>query len=100
MRRLFSWMFNRTFLALLGLAIVAVLIWFVGPLISIGAWRPLDSLAERFTLIGVIFALWVGLRLWRWWRNRAANAALINQLAKDDPSATAAAARSDQGVEE
>ena len=98
MRRLASWLLNPTFLALLGIAIVAAIIFFVGPLIAIGTWRPLESLAARLILIGLIFATWLLLRLWRWWRHRAANAALLKQLAKDDPAASAAAGP--QGAEE
>ena len=36
MRRIFSWLFNRTVLALLGLAIAAALVFYIGPLIAIG----------------------------------------------------------------
>jgi len=98
MRRIFSWLLNRTFLALVGLAIAAVLVFFVGPLLAIGTWRPLESLMARLILIGLIFATWLGLRLWRWWRDRAANAALLNQLAKEDQPASPA--QGPQGAEE
>ena len=98
---MFSWLFNRTFLVLLGLAIVAALVFYTGPLVAIGTWRPLESLAVRLTLIGLIFATWLALRLWSWWRRRTANAALLNQLAKDDrPAGTDVGAQGDEEVAE
>jgi type VI secretion system protein ImpL len=88
MTQLFSWLFNRTVLILLGLVIVACLIWYAGPLIGFtvgnAKWVPLEGVAARLVLIGLIFAVWIGVRLFRWWQERSRNAALIKELAKDD----------------
>jgi type VI secretion system protein ImpL len=88
MTSLFSWLFNRTFLILLGLVIVSCLIYFAGPLIgfTIGnaKWVPLESVVVRAVIIGLIFAIWIGIRLFRWWQERRRNAALIKELAKDE----------------
>ena len=88
MTQLFSWIFNRTVLILLGLIIVACLIYYGGPLIgfTVGTakWVPLESFTARMVLIGLIFAIWIGIRLFDWWRERSRNAALIKELSKDE----------------
>ena len=89
MRRLFSWLFNRTSLALLGLAILAILIWFGGDLIAIGGWIPLERPLVRLVLIALLFGSWLAYRLFRMWRERTRNAALIKELAKDEQPAAA-----------
>ena len=87
MTSLFSWMFSRTFLIFIGLVIVACLIFFAGPLIGFTAgnakWVPLESLTVRLVIIGLIFAIWIGIRLFRWWQERRRNAALITELMDD-----------------
>src|SRR5580704_8093930 len=46
----------RTFL---GAALLAVIVWFFGPLLGIGALHPLDSELVRYIVIAVIFIGWV-----------------------------------------
>jgi type VI secretion system protein ImpL len=87
MGRVFSWMFNGTVLVLLGLVALALVIWFVGPLVAIGSWEPLESVLVRWIVIGLIFAIWGAFRLVGWWRVHHANAALLTQLAKEDGAA-------------
>ncbi len=87
MGRFFSLIFNRTVLVLLGLVALALVIWVVGPMVSIGSVVPLESELVRAVLIALIFVAWGVVRLVRWWRARQANAALLNQLAKDDGKA-------------
>ncbi|MEO8751278.1 MAG: type VI secretion system membrane subunit TssM [Casimicrobiaceae bacterium] len=84
MRRFFSLIFNRTLLVLLGLVALALIIWFVGPIVAIGSWQPLESELVRLIIIGLIFAIWIAVRLFRWWRDHRANASLLSQIAKDD----------------
>ena len=81
MSRFFSWIFNRTVLVLLGLICLAALIWFIGPLIAIGSYKPLESSTVRLVLICVIFGLWLLKVLIRFWRDRNLNEKLLNQLA-------------------
>src|SRR5215207_10993678 len=90
MRRIFSFVFNRTTLVLVGLVAISLIIWFIGPVISIGSVVPLESEAARLILIAAIFVLWAVVRFLKWWHARANNAALLNQIAKDDGKASAA----------
>ena len=50
---------NRWFRTFLGAALLAVIVWFFGPLLGIGALRPLDSELVRYIVIAVIFIGWV-----------------------------------------
>ena len=43
MKKIFGWLFHPLLLTLLALIVVGVLVWWVGPLIRIGALAPLES---------------------------------------------------------
>jgi type VI secretion system protein ImpL len=85
-RRFFGYFINRTTLAILLLALLSLVIWFVGPLFAVslsGAqWQPLGPEWVRWSVIAVIWVLWLLKRLFRWWRQRNMNAALLGQLVK------------------
>ena len=49
--------------ALLGLGILAMMIWYYGPLIRFGDTAPLGSVLSRVITIVVIFAIWGLFRL-------------------------------------
>ena len=48
---------SKLALTILGVVIIALLIWFIGPLIGIGDVRPLDSVLARAFAILVVVAL-------------------------------------------
>ncbi|HLB96453.1 MAG TPA: type VI secretion system membrane subunit TssM, partial [Acetobacteraceae bacterium] len=50
---------NRWFRTFLGAALLAVIVWFFGPLLGIGALHPLDSELVRYIVVAVIFIGWV-----------------------------------------
>ncbi|MEW9897791.1 type VI secretion system membrane subunit TssM [Chitinivorax sp. PXF-14] len=80
MKKLLGAIFNRHVLTLLGLILLALLIWLVGPLIAIAEFRPLDPRWVRITLIAAAFAIYLGRLLWRWLQNRKKNAQLMDGL--------------------
>ncbi len=86
-RKIFRALFNRITLMILLLLILSAIVWFVGPLISIGDLRPFASQWVRWTLIATFWILWFIKLLFRWWRERNVNAALLGQLAKMQSSA-------------
>ncbi len=49
---------NRTLLVLLGLLLVALLIWFAGPYFAFADYNPLESVVARLVTILVIVAVW------------------------------------------
>ena len=72
---------NAWFWRILGALLLGLIIWFVGPLIAIGGWKPLGW--WPVALFFAILPLLVVGGLW-WWRRRAEqkkNAALVDALA-------------------
>jgi type VI secretion system protein ImpL len=64
---------HRWFVAGVALSVLALVIWFVGPLLGIGDSRPLDTAMARILVIVLIVATWVVIELIRMIRgNRAA----------------------------
>ena len=59
---------------------LAVLVWFGGPLLGLGARRPLDSEGSRAGLILLLLALWLGAEGWRVWRERRQAQSLVDGL--------------------
>ena len=56
-----SFLATRQFLAFVALIIVALLVWFVGPLISFGDFTPLSGVGMRVFIIVLLF---IGVLLW------------------------------------
>src|ERR1035437_2421565 len=82
MKKLLSLIFNRWVMALLGLCAIGLLIWFVGALISIAAYRPLDSERVRTILIALIVFIYVAKLFWSIFNAKRANANLMEGLVK------------------
>jgi type VI secretion system protein ImpL len=79
-RKVFGLIFNPWLLLALGLAALSLVIWIVGPLVSIGALRPLAGAGARWGLILAI-VLGVALRkLWQSWRARSTNERVVEKL--------------------
>ena len=83
---LFRW---RSLLIILALAAISALIWFLGPLISIGEFQPFASLAVRVTIITTLFVGAFLIALIRFIIARRRNAKLIKSLMKTDDLAPA-----------
>ena len=66
--------------ALIVLAL-ALLVWFGGPLLGLGASRPLDSERSRGVVIALLLLVWLGGAGWRVWRERRHAQQLVNGLA-------------------
>ena len=64
-------------MALLGLCAIGLLIWFVGPLIAVADYRPLESEKVRTFLIGLVVVLYIAKVLWKLFKTRRANANLM-----------------------
>ncbi len=72
---------NPWFWRIVGALLLGLIIWFVGPLVAIGGWKPLGwwpvTLLFALLPIAIVGGLW-------WWRRRAQarnNAALVDALA-------------------
>ena len=102
MKRFLQWMFSPVVIGFLGLLALSALVWWVGPLISIGDARPLEGLGMRIGLLVLIWALWLGVQGWKAWRRRRTNAALLQGLGAgptaSDKEAQVLAARFNEAV--
>ncbi|WCM91909.1 type VI secretion system membrane subunit TssM [Acidovorax sp. NCPPB 2350] len=90
LRKIFSFFFNRFTLVLCGLVLLSLLIWFVGPLVYIKPYQPLESEAVRAWIIVALFAIWFIKLFIQWWRAKQMNARLLGQLARFGASDAAA----------
>lgn len=81
-RAIWRFFFNKTALVFLGLVLLSLVIWFIGPLVYIKPYQPLGSETVRWWLIAAVFVIWILRLLLRWWRAKAMNARLMGQLAK------------------
>lgn len=87
MKKLLGLVFNRWLLLALAVLLLWLLIFWVGPLVAVGDWRPLDTARARWITLGVwllLIALIVG---WRLWRARRGNEQVVQQLATPAPAA-------------
>ena len=91
---MFAFLKSRVFLVVLGLILLALFIWFAGPLFAFADWRPLESVTARLIAIGLVVLFWVGAQLAKRMRaNRASDklvAAVVQQSRTESrPSADA-----------
>ncbi len=94
MKSFLKFFVSRFFLSLVGMIALALLIWFVGPLIGFAGTEPLASAFRRWMLIGILFALWILVQIGSALRARLRNRRLMEQLAAGpeparDPAQTA-----------
>jgi len=89
MHKLLKLIFNHWVVAGLGLTALGLIIWFVGPLIGIADYRPLESPIMRWIVIGVVIAFYIGRLAWRSLRSKLASARLMEGLMKQAPAQAA-----------
>lgn len=86
MQRIFSAALSRGLLGATGIGVVAVLIWYEGPLLQFGDFAPLKSETDRIIAIVILalgFALYKG---FMYWRDRKKNNAISSDLAASGES--------------
>jgi type VI secretion system protein ImpL len=81
---LFSFFRWRTLIALLGLAALAALVWYAGPLLYLWGSAPLAAADTRLLIIVGLFVVVIGVVLVRYWLARRANARMISKLMDSD----------------
>jgi len=87
-----QWMRSRWLLGALALVAFSLVTWFVGDLVSIGAWRPFETPEGRGALIATAAIIWVGLEFWRARKSKRENEKLLEVLAGGGDSDSAARA--------
>jgi type VI secretion system protein ImpL len=84
---------RRLIAVTIGFGLLALFIWLAGPLFAFGPYRPLESATSRLLAIGLVIAVWFGLRVARRLRALRAGdlllAAVLKQVhpVKEQPSA-------------
>ncbi|WP_182084179.1 type VI secretion system membrane subunit TssM [Aureimonas sp. ME7] len=81
---------GRRFLSLIWVVAIAVVVWFYGPMMGSGTFRPLEPALHRLYLIGAVFAAWVVYIAVAYIRGKRADKAMIDAIAEDgagDPGA-------------
>ncbi|MYM37684.1 type VI secretion system membrane subunit TssM, partial [Duganella sp. FT94W] len=88
MKRVLNWRMKPWVLSLIGLLLLALLIWYEGPLLAFDGSEPLASSGARWTLILLVWAAagaWLG---WRLWLARRRNGQLMAGVATAPAEAT------------
>lgn len=79
--RFFGFLVSKTFWVIVGLFIIALLIWFAGPLFAFAQYRPLEPEWVRWTLIGLLFGFFLLRVLFRFWRAKDINGRVVGFMA-------------------
>ncbi|MDP2006519.1 MAG: type VI secretion protein IcmF/TssM N-terminal domain-containing protein, partial [Rubrivivax sp.] len=80
MKKLLQTLLSPLVLGTLGLLALSALVWWAGPLLAFGETRPFDSVWVRLAIVLVLWALWIGLQVWKLRQRRRTNAALLQGL--------------------
>ena len=79
---------HRWILTLIACLLLAALIYFIGPLVAIGGWRPVASDWALWSAIGLLFLIWAAAHGLGFWRKRRRERALSAGLTSaEDPAA-------------
>ncbi|TXT27329.1 MAG: type VI secretion system protein ImpL [Gallionellaceae bacterium] len=76
---------NRWVMIAFGITLLAVLIWFLGPLFGFGDSRPLESRLARLLCILFVLLLWVFYELYKYILVRKANKRLMDGITSQAP---------------
>lgn len=81
MKGLIGFFTNKWVIQFLGLLVLALLVWFAGPLIAIAGKAPLESAWARGVFIGGMFVIWVIYRLVMSLLSRRKDRQMMSELA-------------------
>ena len=74
----------------LGLLAISLVIWYGGPLLALGEYRPLESSTARWIAIALVVGLYLGKIVWRVLKAKATNSKLFDTLLRQAPAKPAA----------
>ena len=86
MKKVLKFIFNRWTMTVLGLIAISLLIWFVGPLIALADYHPLESSTVRWILIALIILFYVGKLAWGVIKSKRLNTRLMDSLLRQMPA--------------
>lgn len=80
MRRVLSFTSSKAFWVFLGLLSLSLLIWFVGGVLAIGSYKPLESKGIRAGFIIFIFLIWLLRLIYKKYQESRRNRALVEEI--------------------
>jgi len=83
MKRIAKWFTQRWVLSLIGIILLSLVIWFIGPLIAIAGFAPLESNIVRLAAILLIFLIWCLLNFRVQYREKKAEEEIAEALCED-----------------
>ncbi|MFT6903809.1 MAG: type VI secretion system protein ImpL [Oleiphilaceae bacterium] len=86
MKKFKAFIFNHWTLAILALIAIAIIIYFVGPLITIAEWTPFASVLVRSLTILVITLVWLGIKLVRYIKAKNEELGFLENIFTKKPS--------------
>jgi type VI secretion system protein ImpL len=90
----------RWFVTLIGAIILALVVWFVGPLIAVGNVRPLDSEIIRLIVVLVILVVWGIWNIVSLLRTKKSNDELVKGISEASAADSSAVDLEEQKKEE
>jgi type VI secretion system protein ImpL len=72
---------NRWFLGTVGIVLLALVLWFLGPYFAFGETRPFASLLGRVVAVLVLFVVWIAILQWQYLRAIRASRKLASDVA-------------------
>src|ERR1700722_793541 len=75
-------------MSLAGMLALSFVVWYEGPPLALNGRAPLESPANRWTLIAVLFAIWVIYWGARWAKTRLASSNFVRSLVADASAAS------------
>ncbi|WP_028455963.1 type VI secretion system membrane subunit TssM [Chitinilyticum litopenaei] len=93
MSRLFRIFSSSWFWSALGLLCLSIVIWWVGPLVSIAQWRPLAPAWVRIVVLTAIWVIYWGALAYTLFRERKAQKELEQGMQRDETAGTSEAAQ-------
>ncbi len=99
MSKIFGFFTHPLLVTLVGMIAAALVIWYVGPMISIGSLRPFEPEWVRWSLIALVALILIGRRVWRFMRAKMASRKLMDGLTKSPANRPAGPSESQQEIQ-
>lgn len=84
MKKILDFFTNRWVIGAIGILIVSLLIWFLGPLLGFGDARPFESVVVRLVVILLIVLIWLAVEVIRLVRANKAAAKISEGIVEDE----------------
>ena len=84
---------NRWTFAVLGLVLLLVVVWLLGPYFAFGSAKPMESVTGRVIATLVVLVAWFAAMLWRTWRETRGSRKLVAEVTQQADAPVVSQAR-------